>query len=484
MTPIYLEAVARDRLTSVQREGAMQKDFGPSLTKMRAAGLPEAAVESFRRCFTAVSRGETGLLARAEIEPVRELPDAGDLAPFRDDGVQWLDRVVVLKLNGGLGTSMGMARAKSLLPVRPGVSFLDLIARQVLHLRRAHGCRLPLVLMNSFRTRDDSLAALAKNPGIEADVPLDFVQGRVPRLAIDSLAPVSFVRDRNLEWCPPGHGDLYVSVGTSGMLDRLLAHGYRYAFVSNADNLGAVLDVEILGWMAANAIPFVMEVTDRSEADRKGGHLAQLRDGRLTLRESAQCPPDEEDDFQDVARYRFFNTNNLWLDLRVLDMTLRANASVIELPLIRNEKRIDPDDPSSPLCLQLETAMGAAISVFEGARALHVSRERFVPVKTTNDLLALWSDAYELAPDARMLPSPRRKLPPLTVDLDPDFYAHIERFQERFARGAPSLVACRRLVVRGDVQFGRGVRIHGDVRIEAPQGQALAIPDGATLGPR
>ena len=125
--------------------------------------------------------------------------------------------------------------------------------------------------------------------------------------------------------------------------------------------------------------------------------------------------------------------------------------------------------------------MGAAISILEGARALHVPRERFAPVKTTHDLLALWSDAYELAPDARMLPSPRRTLPALVIDLDPVFYGHIERFQERFAQGAPSLLSCRRLVVRGDVRFGHGVRMHGDVRIEAPHGQMLSVPDGTEV---
>ena len=225
----------------------MTYDFAPSEVRMRAAGLPELAIESFRRSFEAVRRGEKGLLSRDEIEPVATLPDAGDLTEFRAEGERWLDKAVVLKLNGGLGTSMGMSRAKALLPVRPGISFLDLIARQVLYLRQAHGGRLPLVLMNSFRTHDDSLAALAQHPGIESDIPLDFVQGRVPRLAADTLAPISWSRDRNLDWCPPGHGDLYVSLRTSGMLDRLLANGYRYAFISNADNLGAIFSLEILG---------------------------------------------------------------------------------------------------------------------------------------------------------------------------------------------------------------------------------------------
>lgn len=462
----------------------MAHDFSPVEAKMRAAGIPQLAIDGFRRSFDAVSRGETGLLSGKDIEPVASLPDSGSLAEFREEGDRWLDRAVVIKLNGGLGTSMGMSRAKALLQVRPGVTFLDLIAQQVLHLRRSCHGRLPLVLMNSFRTHDDSLAALAKHEGIASDVPLGFVQTRVPRLDPETLRPVSWPQDRSLEWCPPGHGDLYVSLRTSGLLDGLLARGYRYAFVSNADNLGAVFSTEILGWVAANTVPFALEVTDRTEADRKGGHLARLCGGALTLRESAQCPPDEADDFQDITRYRFFNTNNLWLDLRILDMSLRDHHDLLPLPLLRNEKRVDPNDASSPRCLQLETAMGAALSLFDGARALHVPRERFAPVKTTNDLLAVWSDVYQLGPDARLAPSRRRKLPPLVVDLDPEFYAHVDRFQERFARGAPSLIACRRLTVRGDVRFGRDVRAQGDVRVEAPAGQALAVPDGSVLGER
>lgn len=459
----------------------MSFDFGPSEAKMRAAGLPALATLAFRRSFDAAARGETGFLTGAEIEPVSALPNLGDLERFRRDGEEWLDQVVVIKLNGGLGTTMGLRGAKSLLPVRPGMTFLDLIARQILFLRKQHGARLPLVLMNSFRTRDDSLAALAKHPGLASELAPDFVQGKVPRLEPETLRPVSWPPDRSLEWCPPGHGDLYTSLRTSGLLDSCLARRYRYAFVSNADNLGAVLDVELLGWVAANAVPFALEVTERTEADRKGGHLAKLRDGRFTLRESAQCPPDEARDFQDVTRHRYFNTNNLWIDLRVLDHAMRDSDDVLPLSLIRNEKQIDPDDPASPRCLQLETAMGAAISTLEGARALPVPRARFAPVKTTTDLLVLWSDVYEVTPDARVLPSARRTLGPPAIDLDPEFFAHIDRFRERFARGAPSLLACRSLVVKGDVHFGRGVKVVGHVRVEAPAGRSLAIPDDTEL---
>ena len=101
------------------------------------------------------------------------------------------------------------------------------------------------------------------------------------------------------------------------MLDTLLANGYEVAFVSNADNLGAELDPLPLGYFVSERLPFLMEVADRTAADRKGGHLARRKsDGRLALRESAQCPDEDTDAFQDVDRHRYFNTNNLWINLR------------------------------------------------------------------------------------------------------------------------------------------------------------------------
>lgn len=461
----------------------MASPFRPFEEKMRAAGVPELAIEGFREAYAQLCAGATGLLAERELEPVGALPSLEELGSGEAAGVAALRRTVVIKLNGGLGTSMGMSRAKSLLPVRPGRSFLDVIAEQVLALRRAHGVALPLVLMDSFRTRDDSLAALRRHAGLESDLPLDFLQHKVPRILASDLRPVSWPADPSLEWCPPGHGDLYLALATSGLLERLRAAGHRFAFVSNADNLGATLDLGLLGWVAEQAVPFVMEVADRTSADRKGGHLARRRgDGALVLRESAQCPPEDADAFQDVARHRYFNTNNLWLDLDALARLLAERGGALGLPLIRNEKRVDPDAADSPKCLQLETAMGAAIALFPGACAVSVPRSRFAPVKTTNDLLVVWSDAYHLGDDGRLAPAPGFVPGSLFVDLDPRFFAHIDDFQARFPHGAPSLVACRRFAVKGDVRFGRDVVASGSVELRAPEGGTLAIPDGARLG--
>jgi UTP--glucose-1-phosphate uridylyltransferase len=456
-----------------------------SVEKMRAEGVADLAIRNFEHYYGLLEKGEAGMLPESEIEPVDEVPDAEDLPGGGNAAREALDRTVVVKLNGGLGTSMGMTRAKSLLEAKNGLSFLDVIARQVLDVRRRSGARLPLVLMNSFYTRDDSLAALERYPDLRADVPLDFVQGKVPKIGADDLEPVSWPDDPDLEWAPPGHGDLYTALVTSGMLEQLLDRGYQYAFVANADNLGATLDERILGWFAREQLPFLMEVADRTEADRKGGHLARRRDGGgLVLREIAQTPDDDLDAFQDVRRHRFFNTNTLWVDLHALARLMDERDGVLGLPMIVNRKTVDPGDPSSPAVIQLETAMGAAIDVFEGAAAVRVPRERFAPVKTTNDLLVVRSDAYVLTDDARVVVAPERRLDGLPlVDLDSGYFKLLRDFDERFPAGPPSLIECERLTVKGDVLFGADVKVRGSVTVEQEGEHQLRIEDGAELGP-
>lgn len=462
-------------------DDGIEARFAPFAAKMESEGLPALAIRTFRHYYAQLCAGESGLLPESALAPVRELPDLASLDGYAEAGRAALDAAVAIKLNGGLATSMGMTRAKSLLSVKGGHTFLDVIAGQVEHLRREAGCALPLLLMNSFRTREDSLAALAPHALDVPGLPLDFVQHKVPRIAKEGLAPVAWPAAPELEWCPPGHGDLYTALVTSGALGALRARGFRYAFVSNADNLGATLDLRILGWVAREGVPFAMEATERTRADRKGGHLALRRaDGQLVLRESAQCPPGDVDAFQDVERHRYFNTNNLWIDLDALAHALDACDAVLGLPMIRNDKRVDPLDPASPVGIQLETAMGAAIGVIDGARALRVPRARFAPVKTTNDLLVVMSDAYVLGDGWRVERAPEAA-PDLVVDLDPEHYQRIDQFEARFPDGAPSLVGCRSLRVRGDVRFGRGVVCRGDVVVEAAAGEARAIEAGARL---
>jgi UTP--glucose-1-phosphate uridylyltransferase len=448
--------------------------------KMRDAGVPDAAIATFAHYYEQLESGETGMLPDADLDQLSDVPAYDDLAEEAD--AEALDKTVVIKLNGGLGTSMGMEQAKSLLEVKEGKSFLDIIAGQVLGLREEHGARLPLVLMNSFATRDDTLEALQQHPELESDVPADFVQNKEPKITVDERFPVEWPDDPQLEWCPPGHGDVYTALRTSGTLDALLEKGYEYAFLSNSDNLGAVLDPRVLSWFAAEELPFVMEVCEKTPADRKGGHPAVLKEtGRLVLRETAQTPEEDLEKFGDIDTWKYFNTNNLWVNLRALAKVLDDNDGVLGLPMIVNKKTVDPGDKSTPEVFQLETAMGAAVGVFEGARTLVVPRRRFAPVKTTSDLLVLRSDAYVLTDDFRVEPSP--DLPdglPL-VDLDADHFKLLRDFDARFPAGPPSLVGAKQLTVEGDVKFGRDVVVRGEAKVGNDGDEQRVVGDGEVL---
>jgi len=446
------------------------------LAKAEAGGVHAAELAGLRRRLRQLDESEAGRLPGDVLEPLPDLPRVGEL-PEPPPGLarDTLDRVAIVKLNGGLGTSMGLSGPKSLLEVKPGTNFLDVLASQVLALRERHGARLPLVLMNSTVTRGPSLDYLRRYDGLRVPgVPLDFLQGREPKIRADDLQPVQWPANPELEWCPPGHGDIYTALAATGTLGALLDAGLRYAFVSNSDNLGALADVRIAAWLAAEQVPFALEAVRGTLADRKGGHLACYQ-GRIVLRETAQVP-DGDTSFTDVERWRWYNTNNIWIDLRALGELQAADQAAPALPLIVNRETVDPRDPASIPVIQLEAAMGAAIGSIPGARAIHVPRSRFAPVKTTDDLLVLRSDAYELTSDGRMKPGFDGPGP--VVTLDNDYYKLLPDFEQRFPAGPPSLRRCRRLEVEGDVTFGADVVAVGDVRVVGPR----HVRDGEVLG--
>ncbi|MBX3059093.1 MAG: UTP--glucose-1-phosphate uridylyltransferase [Anaerolineae bacterium] len=443
---------------------------------MLTEGLPDIFIRTFAGYYEQLMAGSTGLIPEAEIQPVTSLPDADTFSEeMAAIGEAAMSRTAVIKLNGGLGTSMGLEQAKSLLVVKEGLSFLDIIARQSI-------CTaVPLILMDSFSTQEDSRHVFCRYPALDKGLPQTFLQHKAPKINEADLTPVSWPANPALEWCPPGHGDIYTALVTSGTLAALLAQGYEYAFVSNADNLGAVIDRRILGYFASQHIPFMMEVANRTEMDRKGGHLAQRPDGQLILRESAQCPDEDQDAFQDISRYRYFNTNNLWFHLPSLQQVMQEQDYQLGLPIIRNRKTVDPRDADSTAVYQLETAMGSAIAIFAGAQAVRVGRERFAPVKTTNELLAVRSDAYELTPDFRVIPGAGRHMMHFVVNLDPTYYKFHYDLEARFPYGTPSLIQCRRFDVSGDVCFGKGVVCRGEVMIKNESDRQVTIPDGTVL---
>ncbi|EGD41082.1 putative UTP--glucose-1-phosphate uridylyltransferase [Nocardioidaceae bacterium Broad-1] len=442
------------------------------MAKMRDAGVEDVAVQTFAHYYRQLEHGETGMIPEDTIEPV-DIPSISDAVVSDDEAHAAISTTAVIKLNGGLGTSMGMDRAKSLLCVRKGLSFLDVIARQILHMREKYDVRLPLLLMNSFRTSEDSLAALERYQDLPVEgLPLEFLQNREPRLLVDDLTPVEWPKDPELEWCPPGHGDIYTALLDTGLLDLLIEQGYERVFVSNSDNLGAVPDEKVAGWFAKSGAPFAIEAVRRTPSDRKGGHFARRKsDGRLILRETAQTRDEDKVALQDLSRHKYCSTNNIWFDLKALKKVLSERDGILGLPLIRNEKTVDPSDPKTPKVVQIETAMGAAIEVFEGSQLIEVGRDRFVPVKTTNDLLVLRSDVYDIGEDF-VLDQVADEVP--FIDLDGDYYKYVANFDERFPEGAPSLRKASSLTVNGDWTFGKGVQVIGAVELDGANAERVA----------
>lgn len=449
--------------------------------KMQHAGVSEPAIRAFERAYAQLECGQNAMLPETEISPVEGLPSAESLSqPDATATAALLAKAAILKLNGGLGTSMGLDRAKSLLEVRPGITFLDLIARQITWFRNETGANVRFLLMNSFSTSADTREFLAKHPELGDADAIELLQNKIPKIDASTMQPASWSANPDLEWCPPGHGDLYPVLSGSGALDRLLAAGVRYLFVSNSDNLGATLDPALLKWFAESGAPFAMEVTARTPSDRKGGHLA-VRDGKLLLRESAQCPDADMGAFQDITLHRFFNTNNLWLRLDALRDAIAAADGVLPLPAIQNKKTVDPRDKKSPAVFQLETAMGAAIECFPDAVAIDVPRTRFSPVKTTGDLLTLRSDAYEIDETGAVhLATERAGVPP-KVDLD-DNYKLVDQLEAALTGGIPSLKYCNSLKISGPVSFATGVVFEGDVVVESASGARVEVPAGTYTG--
>jgi UTP--glucose-1-phosphate uridylyltransferase len=444
------------------------------IAKMKAEEIDHTIIDTFSFYYRQVANGANGLLHDRDIQPldIHEIRENDCLMGCKKAGGAAIPRTVRIILNGGLGTTMGLTKAKSLIHAKDGLTFLEILLSQ------ARTSDVSLCFMNSFNTHEDTLAEIARLK--PARIPRSFLQHKFPKILQENLRPASWPTDPHLEWNPPGHGDVYISLYTSGLLQTLLEEGIEYAFISNSDNLGASLDLRMLGYFSQNKLPFMMEVATRKPSDAKGGHLARHRNGRMILRESAQCPPENMSAFQDISKYRFFNTNNIWINLCFLYELIKKEG-LVPLPLILNSKPIDPRDEKSPPVFQVETAMGSAISLFEGATAVCVPRARFMPVKSCNDLLNIRSDRYQLSAEKRLFRNPEVQTDAIRIQLDPRYFKRIDDFDNRFRQGMPSLLACEAITVVGDVYFGKNITIIGSVTITNPGPGQAVIPDGAVI---
>ncbi|CAI2718465.1 UTP--glucose-1-phosphate uridylyltransferase [Nitrospina watsonii] len=434
--------------------------------------MPPQARDAFLHLLDRHGRGREPFPAWESIRS----PDTQKLLPYQkleqpgdEAGRRALSHLAVCKLNGGLGTSMGCSGPKSLIAVKEGRTFLDLIVQQLQEVQQTWGVPVPLWLMNSFYTEEATAAVLPSYPSSQR---IDFfTQNRFPRLHKSTGLPLDEAVSGVEAWYPPGHGDLYACLSERGILDRLLTEGRKLLFVSNADNLGATVDVAIAHHMLQHDIPFLMEMTAKTPTDVKGGTLYEDAEGRLHLLEIAQVPPQHVDAFCGTEKFNVFNTNNVWIHLEHLKR--RLDAGPLDLTPIVNEKSVD----GQPV-IQLETAVGAALEHFEHAVGLVVERDRFLPVKTTSDLMMVQSDLF-IEEGARLRRNPARRQPQLPVI---DWQGPLERFEEYGKRipQSPSLVHLESLEVRGNVWFRGMATLKGKVRLIS-RDKPLAVPGGVVL---
>lgn len=427
----------------------------------------------FRRYLTDKASGTTLDWEKIKSPSSDEVVDYSSIEHTEEDADN-LHKLAVLKLNGGLGTSMGCVGPKSVIEVRDGQSFLDLSVRQIEYLNRTYDADVPLLLMNSFNTNDDTAKVIKKYQGHRIRVKT-FNQSRFPRIFKDSLLPVpqSFDDDLNC-WYPPGHGDLFESLVESGELDALLAQGREILFVSNGDNLGATVDIKILSHMLATGAEYIMELTDKTRADVKGGTLISY-DGQVRLLEIAQVPKEHVEEFKSIKKFKNFNTNNLWINLKAIKRLVEADA--IQSEIIPNDKSVTIKGTDYNV-LQLETAVGAAIRHFKGAHGVVVPRSRFLPVKTCSDLLLVKSDLFYLEHGALKIDPSRYGANPL-IKLGSHF-KKVSGFQQRIPH-MPKILELDHLTITGNVSIGKGVQLKGTVIIVCSDGQRIDIPNGSVL---
>jgi len=443
--------------------------------KMKKGGKESAstaAINAFKHKFEALVSGVSTMIPECSLAPMAPLPDFETLSITEKP--ELLQKTVVLKLNSGVGT---LDRAISSMSVTGQHTCLDLIAKQVEWMKIEHKQpNLQFMLMNSSSTSEDTKALLSKYPILGTSSDLEFVQNKAPKIHSTDMSPADWPANRDHEWCPSGHGDLFSSLMGSGTFDKLLEKGMKYMFVSNSDNLGASVDLKLLTHFADSGAPFMMEVAARTNADKKRGHLATVKKtGDMTLREAAQCSKEDESAFQDTSKYGYFSTNNLWIDLEKLKALLDKHDGTLPLPVMVSEKTVDPHDKNSAKVIHLETPTGAAICCFEGAITVLTSRSRFLPVETCDDLFALRSDAYVATPDFQLELAPERNGVPPVVKLD-DRYKLVDAMDSLIPNGVPSLKECNSLRIEGPMDFAVGVVIKGDVTIKSTQKRT--VPQG------
>ena len=241
------------------------------------------------------------------------------------------------------------------------------------------------------------------------------------------------------------------------MLDSLLHDGKEYAFISNIDNLTATIDLDILYHLYCHDVEMCMEVTAPNRTDNDGGYLVKrVGNEKSRLIEINEVAVEDRDEFK--RRFQHYNTNNLWVDLKALKRQIEAgdygDAVIVQERLLHGGDKV----------LQLETTAGSLIDKMNNTLAVVVQRrKRYVPVKSTADLMLIQSDIFSIRHGALRINPSLIDTPLPTVKLGKEF-TDIEDYIRRIPvqqQHTPNIAELEHLTVAGDVFLGKNVTLKG-----------------------
>ncbi|XP_052192369.1 UTP--glucose-1-phosphate uridylyltransferase-like isoform X2 [Diospyros lotus] len=371
------------------------------------------------------------------------------------DTKKFLDKLVVLKLNSGLGTEIGFDGPKSVIEICNGQTFLDLIVNQIESINSKHECNIPLILLNSIRTHDATLKVVEKYSKRNIDINTLCERQSHPVNKQDSKNELDF-----------DHQELFLSLKNSGTLDALLLQGKEYILVVKSDNFGAVIDSKILNHLIQNRIQYCMEVIPNISSDFEGSIL-HSHEGEFQLSDIAQMPQKHS-----LEKFKLLDTGNLWMNLKAVKRLFETDALTVESYPV--SKKVSDDE----ILLQDRRAT-SAMRFFHRTIGVNVPQSRFQPLMATSDLLLVQSDLYTYAEGILTRNNARVKPANPSIELGREF-EKLSNFRSRF-KSIPSIIELDSLKVTGDVWFGAGITLKGKVTITAKQGMKLEIPDGVVL---
>ncbi|XP_006359120.1 UTP--glucose-1-phosphate uridylyltransferase isoform X1 [Solanum tuberosum] len=354
------------------------------------------------------------------------------LEPASEDATetkQLLDKLVVLKFNGNLGSDMGFSGPKSALEVCNGLTCLDFVVNHIESINSKYGCNIPLLMMNTPSTHDGIMKVLEKHPNKNIHT---FTQSQRQQENIEDMSESRTLNKSSAQekLYPSNLLEVFLSLNSSGKLEPLISQGKEYFLLLQSENLAEVVDPKILNHLIKNSIEHCVEVMPTTSGT-----------------EETSLPP-QEGRIQSKEHVKSINT--MWMSMSCVERLLQRN---------------DLGFTSSKF--------------FDRAFAIDTPWSRYLPVERTSDLLILQSDLYTSVEGTLVRNAARANPKDPSIELGPEF-GNVDDFRSLF-KSIPSIIELDSLKVTGDVWFGTGITLKGKVSIAARPGMKIVIPDGMEL---